>query len=180
MKKIFLALWLTISTLFAIAQNGGQFNENNGLRLDYAGVQSGTHYVQITNKLNKQVLVKVDYAGQFTEVTIPANGVHMWPLGNNPVSFLIRAKNLYCTSNDCGWVELCLTGLPVKFTNFTCRHLSGDDFLIDFVIAEASNVKQFNVQLSLDGKTYKDIAVVWPDTLQPNKKYSIKVKIKKQ
>lgn len=181
MKRFLITLFFAVASLFATAQNGGQFAENSGLRLQYAGITSGIHYVQITNKLNKQILVKVDYQGNFMEVTIAANGVYMWPLGAQPTAFSIRAKNLYCDGNDCGWVELCLTGLPVKFVSFMC-HQSYDDpdeLLIAFTIAEATNVKQFNVQVSLDGKTYRDLAIVWPDTIQPNKQYSLKVKFKR-
>jgi len=176
MKKTLLALWLALCSLLTLAQNGGQYSENPSIRLEYAGAQGSTFYVRIVNKKTVQITVKVDYAGQFTNVTIPASGTYMWPLGT---SLVINAKNLDCGGNDCGWVELCITSLPAKFTQFTCEHISGDDYLIKFTIAEAKNVKQFNVQLSIDGKTYNDVALTWPDELQPNKQYQLKIKIKR-
>lgn len=176
MKRLFLTLCITVASLFAAAQNGGQHNENGAVRLDYIGLVNGSYKALITNKLNKQAIIKVDYKNQFTDHTLAANSSVYYDLGAQPTSFLLRAKSLMCGGSDCGWVELCLTGLPVTFKNVSFELATNT---LKFEVVDVFNVSHFNIQLSVDGgKTYKNIALVFPDPLQPNTTYSVKLDLK--
>lgn len=176
MKRLFLTLCIAVASLFATAQNGGQHNENGAVRIDYLGLIDGSYKALITNKLNKQAIIKVEYKNSFTEHTVASNSSIYFDLGVHPTSFSIKAKNTMCGGNDCGWVELCLTGLPAKFKNVAFEYATN---ILKFEVTDVFNVSHFNIQLSLDsGKTYKNIALVFPDPLKPNTVYRVKLDLK--
>lgn len=176
MKRLLLTLCITIASLLAIAQNGGQFNQNGAVRIDYVGLQNGTYKALVTNRLNTQAIIKIDYLNQFTNITVAANGSAYFDLGAQVTSFVLRAKSLMCGGNDCGWVELCFTNLPAKFKNASFEYTTG---ILSFEVTDVFNVSHFNIQLSVDGgKTYKNIALVFPDALKPSQLYKIKLNLK--
>lgn len=176
MKRFFLTLCIAVASFFAAAQNGGQFNENGAIRLDYIGLVNGSYKALITNKLNKQAIIKVDYKNSATDYTVAANSSIYFDLGAQPTNFFIKAKSLMCGGSDCGWVELCLTGLPAKFKNVTFEYATNT---LKFEVTDVFNVKHFEIQLSLDGgKTYQPIGLVFPDPLKPNTIYKIKLNLK--
>lgn len=70
------------------------------------------------------------------------------------------------------------TTLPVKFISFSVAHLYGDEYEVTFQVAEVSDIKDFAVTLSDDGRTFKTAMIIFPDTLNPNRIYKVKVTIK--
>jgi hypothetical protein len=174
MKHLIFALLMGISFL-GIAQNGGQFPENNTVKLEYMGGGK----IKITNKQSFACDFKVNDSKTDSEIAIPGNSTHLYQL---PPDLLtnINFKAKCITNNgltDLGWVELFLSALPLKFVSLSTTRISGTEFMVNFEIAEATNVKQFNIKTSLDGKVYKVITIVWPDLIQPNRKYSVKINL---
>lgn len=160
-----LVLILTIST--TNAQNGGQAPENNSVKLEFAGA----FQCKLWNKQSCEAVITVKYNNTTTDYTVPGGSYVMI---NTPVPSKITAKTTTnCGSADFGLVELNITTtiLPVKFVSFRTYALSGNRIKVQFEIGEAQNVKQFNVQISKDGRDWTTVALVWPDELQPNRVY---------
>lgn len=173
MKKLITALLGTILTMTGISQNGGQYPENNSVKLEWAGTS-----VKITNKQSCQSIIRVSYSQSSIDLTIP---------GNSSVIFMppaavatIKAKNTTnCGNSDFGVVELTLTSMPVKFTSFDFQAIGNKEVLVTFETAETSNIKQYNILISTDGVNYIAIDTVKADKSAPNRKYSIKINITK-
>lgn len=171
MKNVITALLGTILTMAGIAQNGGQYPENNSVKLEWAGTS-----VKITNKQSCQSIIRVSYSQSSIDLTIP---------GNSSVIFMppaavasIKAKNTTnCGNSDFGQVELTLTAMPVKFTSFDFQALGNKQVLVTFETAEASNVRLFRVLISTNGVDYKAIDSINADLVTPNRKYSTGFKI---
>lgn len=169
MKKLITALLATILMTTGMAQNGGQYPENNSVKLAWSGTN-----VIITNKQSCESVIRVMYSTVQTEVTIPGNSSYIFVLPLGVAS--VKAKNTTnCGNSDYGLVELDLTGLPVKFASFDFTALGNKEVLVEFETTETSNIRQYNVLISTDGINYRPIGIVWPDNVTPNRKYSIKI-----
>jgi hypothetical protein len=179
MKNLILALLSPFLIGTALCQNGGQAPENNSVKLEYAGNISGIYYVKVTNKQSCESEIKVNDGQTESTITVSGNGTYMFPLPAGITGNLkVKAKNTTaCNNTDYGWIELSLVGLPVKFVSFNTTRISDTEFWVNFEIAEATNVKHFNIKASTDGKIFKTIAIVFPDELQPNRKYSVKINL---
>jgi hypothetical protein len=174
MKHLIFALLMGIS-FASMAQNGGQYPENNTVKLEYMGGGK----IKITNKQSFACDFKVNDSKTNSEIAIPGSSSYLYQL---PPDLLtnIHFKAKCITNNgatDLGWVELFLSTLPLKFVSLSTERISGTEFWVNFEIAEATNVKQFNIKTSLDGKVYKVITILWPDPIQPNRKYSAKINL---
>jgi hypothetical protein len=67
---------------------------------------------------------------------------------------------------DCGYIpcwSVVETSLPLKFTSFNIERINDTECFVNFEVAEVVNVKEININVSIDGKTYKVFA-----TLKPN------------
>lgn len=168
---------ILIFSLSVSGQNGGQSPENNSVKLEYAGFQQ----VRVTNKQECTAVIRVDYSGTVFTRTIPGNSSI---LVATPQVGLFKAKTTTnCGVADFGFVELSLTSqlLPVRFVKFSANPQGyGNKVLISFEIAEATDVKQFNVQLSRDGSTWQTFTIIWPDNLQINKTYNMMLVLPKK
>ena len=169
MKKLILALLGIIFMTTAIAQNGGQFPENNSVKLEWVGTS-----VKVTNKQPCESVIRVSYAQSDVDLTIP---------GNSSIIFMppaavatIKAKNTTnCGNSDFGQVELSLSAMPVKFVSFDFKAIGNKEVLVTFTTAETSNIKQYNILISTDGVNYHKIDSVKADLVAPNRTYSLKV-----
>lgn len=169
MKKVILALLGTILMATVTGQNGGQFPENNSVKLEWIGTS-----VKVTHKQACDGQVRLNYSTSDVDIAIPANSsiIFMPPAG----TATIKAKALTnCGSTDFGWVELSLSAMPVKFVSFDFEAIGNKEVLVTFETAETSNIKQFNVLISTDGVHYTIIDSVKADAITPNRKYSLKV-----
>jgi hypothetical protein len=176
MKTLFISLLLMLVGFSGASQsgNGGQFNENNSVRLRFAGYQK----TWIVNKQTCNAVMRIRYGNTTTTYNVLAKDSFLF---ETPVDTKLAAKTeTNCGSADFGWVELSLQHtLPVKFISFNTYPLGGNELLVKFEVAESVNVKHFEVELSKDGITWQTVALVFPDLLQPNRLYSIKVNLKK-
>lgn len=177
MKKFLLGLIMLLS-LSAIGQNGGQYAENNVVKVAVTAHTATTVTVTVTNKQPGAADYRVSYATTDTTVNIAANGTYVVTIPNTP-KFKVKALNAVISQPDMGWVELnVLEGLPVKFEYFKVEHIEGTLFKVSFQVAEAELVKEFIITLSEDGKTFKSVLVVKPDAFTPNKLYTEFINIK--
>lgn len=168
MKHFILSLLGTILMMTGMAQNGGQYPENNSVKLEWSGTS-----VKITNKQSCESVIRVSYAQSTINMTIPSNSsvIFMPPAGVAAV----KAKNTTnCGDSDYGLVELTLTAMPVKFVSFDFQPLGNKEVLATFETAETSNVKMYRILISTDGVNYNVIDSVKADLVTPNRKYSIK------
>jgi hypothetical protein len=69
------------------------------------------------------------------------------------------------------------SSLPIKFEYLKVRRVDTNTILVVFKANESEGENQFNIQVSTDGRTFKTIAIVFPDPIITNKVYTLKVKI---
>jgi len=67
--------------------------------------------------------------------------------------------------------------LPIHFEYIKTRKLDAHTIEVEFKANETENQVRFNVQLSLDGKNYKTVGIIFPDPIILNKVYKIKIKL---
>jgi hypothetical protein len=169
MKHLVCSLMMTFFIGSAFCQNGGQFPENNSLKMEWSGTS-----VKITNKQSCETVVKVVYSQSEIDLTIAANSSMIFM---PPASVAtVRAKALTnCGSTDFGWIELGLTAMPLKFVSFDFAAIGRREVVATFETAETSNVRIYYILASTDGVNYKRIDSIKADQVTPNRKYSIKI-----
>ncbi len=172
--NLVLALLLAIS-LTTMGQNGGQFPENGSVKLEYVGGGK----VKVYNKQTCEAVIKVDDGITNVDLTVPAASFVLFTISNGlTANFTVKAKTTTnCGGTDFGNVELFIASLPLKFVSFNTTRISDTEFWVNFEIAEAVNVNHFNIKASLDGKVYRTITILFPDEIQPNRKYLVKVNL---
>jgi hypothetical protein len=177
MKRLILAVTMAVVTLCATAQNGGQYNQNNAVRLTFMGLISGDYYMKVTNRLLVASAFKYDYNGNVSTFSLGALKDTLINMGKS-INGVIKVKN---TSPfpfvDNGWVELCLAVTPLRFVSSTATYDKvKDEVLVTFTVADVSNIDRIVVELSIDGgRTYRQLGLVWPENLQGNKTYNVRI-----
>lgn len=169
MKHLILSLLGTILIMTSMAQNGGQYPENNSVKLEWIGTS-----VKVTHKQGCDGQVRLNYATSNVDVAIPANSsiIFMPPVG----TATIKAKALTnCGSTDFGWVELSLTAMPVKFASFDFTPVGNKEVSVTFETAETSNIGRYYILISRDGINYQRIDSIPADKVIVNRKYSIRI-----
>jgi hypothetical protein len=173
MFRFLLSLMLMVSVC-AYSQNGGQYPENNNIKLVYQGKVGTNYFTKVINKKGCPVTVKIEYNNVFTDVIIPANGFYSYNMGGIILDG-VRAKTIQvnCGAPDNGWIECSLTAMPLKFTRvwFERNEYDKNQGILCFQIAEVSNVKHMIVRAYIDPKTKIQLNLYWPNTLQPNTTY---------
>ncbi len=153
----------------SMAQNGGQYPENNSVKLEWVGTS-----VKVTNKQSCESIIRVTYSQSSIDLTIAGNSsVILMP----PAAVAtIKAKNTTnCGNSDFGLVELTLIVTPVKFESFAFEPLGNKEVLATFKTAETSNIRRYDILMSIDGVHYTAIDSVKADQVTPNRTYSIKI-----
>ena len=96
MRILILALLIGIS-INGMAQNGGQYPENNSVKLEWSGTDA-----KITNKQNIESVFRVAYLQTEVEITIPANSSYIHSLPAAVAT--VKAKWITNGGNtDFGW-----------------------------------------------------------------------------
>jgi hypothetical protein len=109
MKTLITAL-LTLFSLIAGAQNGGQFFENNVIRINYLGYDSGVHLFRVCNKQTCEARIRTK-ADQDKAIDVQVDSadcviVHIFRPTPEPILFRAKAET-FCVSNpDMGWLEI--------------------------------------------------------------------------
>lgn len=177
MKHLILAVITALCTLSSNAQNGGQYNQNNAVRLTFMGIINGDFHMKVTNRLIVQSNFRYDYNGNDVQFPLGALKDTLINMGKS-INGVIKVKNLNpFPFVDNGWVELCLTVTPLQFVSSTAKFIEvTDEIKIDFTVADVSNISRINIEVSVDGgRTYLTVGLVFPEALKANKSYSISI-----
>lgn len=179
MKNLIFTVITVVSTLCAVAQNGGQYQENNSVRLAHAG-KIGPHYYDTLYSLQSCTsILKFDYNGTVQDVVIPANGYALMDLGIVVAGKRKARTTTHCGDTDYGWVELNLSALPLVFNGAPALTYNKDNdyIIITGVVTEVSNVNHIKLRLSFDGgKTKKELALMFLDFSNQQTVYTYKIK----
>jgi len=111
MKQFLIFTLLCLLSFFGYSQNGGQFPENNVIRVEYLGYFNGNHTARVCNKqtCEARIRTKADQ-DPAVDVIVPANGCVIVTVSRpTSASVLFRAKaETSCpsfTNPDMGWLE---------------------------------------------------------------------------
>jgi hypothetical protein len=183
MKKLLLFIALLIS-LFSYSQNGGQSSENNVLKIEYIGYSSGNHIFKITNKVNCELVTKLDQNGTFVDHTLSAlqSSFINIPASSSSQIVYFKAKReggAICKQNpDNGWTELqSAIVLSIKFGQITATKINPGLIKLTFESEEDNTIKHYNILVSEDGKVYRKAHILFPDGITGGKKYSVLIKL---
>jgi len=177
MKKTLIGLVMMIPML-GLSQNNGISNENTSTKMEWIGISNGNYVIKVTNKQNCEVPIKIQWENStfFRQKDIGANSFDTFWINQMPTGCRLKAKPLdRCTSGgDLGWVELDICYiLPVKFTSITGQRVGPRSVKLIFRAEEDSNIDHYNIQYSLDGKTFKTVNVLFPNGVVGGKQYSV-------
>jgi len=169
MKVLILALLGSFLISIGMAQNGGQYPENNSVKLEWVGTS-----VQVTNKQSCESVIRVAYAQSEVNLTIAANSslIFMPPAA---VATVKAKTTTNCGGTDFGWVEISLSVMPVKFVSFEFTLMGNKEVSVTFETAETSNISRYYILISNDGINYQRIDSIPADKVIQNRKYSIRV-----
>jgi hypothetical protein len=131
MKTIITTLLILFPFLIK-AQNGGQFPENNVIKVEYLGYFNGNHTAKVCNKQNceARIRTKVDQ-DPAVDIIVPANGCIVVTVARpTSAAVLFRAKaETSCpsfTNPDMGWLETTFISSVLNLTeNNTIRIVRG-------------------------------------------------------
>ncbi len=191
MKKLLLLTVLLAFTNILFSQgNGGQSDENNVMRISYiayfTGPNSNYHRFMIENKLNcpAEIRFEVDSKSFAKDTLLPASSFIYINVPGSSIDILTgkskRTGKADCIVNpDNGWVEVQSNGiiLPLKFNYLKARKLDKSTLEVEFMVYESAGEKEFNIQVSSDGKNFKTVKVVMLNSIEINKPYKTTIKL---
>jgi len=183
MKSFLISTLLCLFTLLGHSQNGGQYFENNVIKVEYLGYQGGSHLVRVCNKqtCKARIRTKVDQ-DPAVDIQVPANSCLVLSINKPstlPIVFRAKAETACIRNPDMGWLELelPLEALPIKFKSFQARKVDRNTIQVIFEAEEDSSIRYYRIMLSFDGRTYQQREIVLPEGLQGNRKYYVNIKI---
>ncbi len=112
MKRFLIFTLLSLLSLFGYSQNGGQFFENNVIKVFYLGYSNGLHTFRVCNKQSceARIRTKADQDPAVDIQVLPDSCVIVSVSRPTPASVKFRAKaETSCpsfTNPDMGWLEL--------------------------------------------------------------------------
>lgn len=112
MKKFLVVTLLCMISFFGFSQNqnGGQFFENNAVRIGYLGYITGSHVFIVKNKQNCQVTIrtKVDQEPAVDIQTMGNDSFSVNVVRPTPenVKFRVKPETACHQNTDMGWLEL--------------------------------------------------------------------------
>lgn len=153
MKRLLILMLLLLSGGISqlMAQNGGQYMENNALKIQW--LNSTT--IRMTNKLSCTSTIEVKDTKQTYNLT---QGGYI----DIPGVVGLRARTINgCGQYDVGWLELSKP-LPVVFGNVAAT-IHNNQLHVRWNTESEVNNAYFVIQTSPDGITFRDV-----ETIQPN------------
>lgn len=177
MKHFLLSVLTSLLVLSASAQNGGQYEQNNAVRLTFMGQINGYLYVKVTNRLLIPSSFKFDNTATTSTFNLGALKDTLINMGKS-ISGIVKVKNTTALPFvDNGWVELCLVVSPLRFVNSSATYRKEtDEIIVTFTIADVSNIDRIVVEASIDnGKTVKQFGLTWPEVTPMQKTYTVKI-----
>lgn len=182
MKQLLLFILLCIGVP-GFSQNGGQFNENSMLKIEYQSL-SDYHKITIINKQTCETTVRTNFDGLFEDnISIAGKDTAELTFHKSMIkgdTWKVKAKPLNdCTSGgDMGWVELrILFSLPISFKTLYLKEIFNGQKLLVFSLDESPNIIQYEIEVSDDGRTWKTHTLIFTEDkiiYQP-KTYQIKL-----
>jgi hypothetical protein len=123
MKQFLIFTLILMTSLFVKGQNGGQFPENNVIRVEYIGYFNGNHVAKVCNKQNCEARIRTKAEQDpAVDVLVPADSC-ITILVPRPTSaaILFRAKaETSCpsfTNPDMGWLETNFISAVLNFAD---------------------------------------------------------------
>lgn len=171
MRRFFTLLFLLLSFL-SQAQNGGQYFENNVVKIQYVSKTSATVTFSVTSKQNCTANYKIDY-GIVIDASIGALQTVEYTIPITSITFKARAEPQTACINqpDLGWVEVVVAAvLPVKLISFTGVQRDGNVTLKWEVVNET--VSKFEIEKSIDGRNFTTISTLNKVAGYGNKEYN--------
>ena len=163
--------------------NGGITNENASAKIEWVGIApTGDYIARVYNKQNCTTDMTVQWGGtaRFREKSIPSGGSDTFWINTPPTPncFLGAKPRTMCTNTaDRGTVELNVCQImPVKFSNVVGQRINSNSIRLTFTAEEDLNLKQYNIQYSLDGKTFNTVTILFPNGIEGKKTYSLIIK----
>lgn len=146
----------------------------------------------LTNKTNGSLIL--GYAVTYT-LSTPSAGTPLTLLPNQSTQIQVTLKNglaylwvgkyqnlgndMFNPHNEGSVTTIAFSSLPVKWVQMpraTYDRLN-HTLTVTYSVAEVTDTKLFHIKASFDGHEWKEIAIVFPDDVQPNRLYTIKIKI---
>lgn len=123
MKQLFVLILVLLSS-FVKGQNGGQYFENNVIRINYLGYSNGIHTFVVCNKQDCEARIRTK-ADQDPAIDIMVKALECETLfiakpTNANILFRAKAETACITRPDMGWLEIntSLLTLPIIETNY--------------------------------------------------------------
>jgi hypothetical protein len=175
MKKTITSLFLLMG-MGATAQNGGQLNENNSLKIEYIGItSSGNPIIKATNKQDCTSEIRVLHGQNVRFKMIEAHTSDTFVLPINVCNVTAKATTNYGFV-DYGQVETNVCNvLPLRFEQLRVQKTGVNTAQISFKIVELSDHKLY-IQLSKDGMNYKRIGIEVPSSAKVGDTYIVNIK----
>jgi hypothetical protein len=174
MKKMFIILSLLGAKAFA--QNGGQLNENNSLKIEYVGITpAGNPIIKATNKQSciSEIRVLHGQNVRFKMIEAQTSDTFVLP----PATCHVTAKaTTNCGTTDYGQVETNVCNvLPLRFEQMRVTRTGPNTAQVSFKIVDLSDYKLY-IQVSKDGANYKRIGIEVPTSAKVGDTYIVNIK----
>ena len=183
MIRLCVALLLTLGGLFV---NGQTVNQNNVLKVEALGWSGSKYVIKVTNKANCSTTIRIQYDYNTKDTTLSALATaNIYLSRATSTTPWIRVKKLSgasCMPNASGdWVYVCPTTntLPIKFKSISALRINPDAIKVNFETEEDATILHYVIKISLDGKTYREAAIVMPDGVVGGKQYTVTIQLKK-
>lgn len=122
MKKFLITTLICLLSFIGFSQNGGQFFENNVIRINYVGYSNGQHTFIVCNKQDCEARIRTkadqDSAIDIIVRALDCETVYVSRPTNVNILFRSKAETACITRPDMGWLEI-NTGLGVLSLNNT-------------------------------------------------------------
>lgn len=110
MKQLLISTLLCVFFFLAHSQNGGQFYENNVIRVVYLGYANGVHSFKVINKQNCEARIRTkadqDPATDVQVLAKDSSTVIVFRPNAGGILFRVKAETSCVSNPDMGWLEI--------------------------------------------------------------------------
>jgi len=188
MKSIFLLLFAVMFvSMTTMAQTYREnVDSNSTAKLEYVSYDKATNTVtmKVTNKSNSSKLTNMEvrqHIGNGPTVNTTTYSDEVFINTSKILTFTkvhgspINIEFKYKVGSSSKYLHVALPcALPVRFVHFAINQ-TNTEVVLEFTTVETTNLKHFEVTVSLDGKNYQSVMVILPDNVQPNKPYTVRI-----
>lgn len=181
MKKILSFLLFAILQLNSFSQ-APLPSENNILKLTYLSWQAGVHSFELRNKSECRVSVRLEVDGVASDISVSSNSTYIVKV-TAPINTIVTVKAKRTSGGTCvrsvssSWIQLqSPLPLPIKFLSISAKRLDNGDISVIFETEEDQSIHRYNVNVSLDGRSFRTYSIVMPNGIVGKKKYTVIIK----